>query len=833
MPHEAPWNRLTSPTLVGFTAMILVFSALTFVGVAIFSVAAAQFTIKPIWGVVLAILILAGPRNHVQIYLATCVASLAVRLAVGSPLVDSVIATAGGVGSVWAIHSLQPRIMGRKINFRDWLQLIEFFAITLYGTLAIGSAYAGALSHIYHRDFLQVLQVSALPTLLSFVIFTPLLVLITTIQLETVRRMKYRLVVSAVALLAVMAFICSGSFPYYYPVPLVLLVITLACDIEGTLVGLVIVVLALTLATLSGYGPTRNILPFSKQLLFDQIFLLALIFTLLPVAVALSERRKLHRDLLAALRHKDTLVAEQRLLYSASVLLRDGSYSESALNELVALLPQGWLFKECCQARISYRDFEVTTPDWRETPWRQSAVFTTRRGKGVIEVAYLEERPAAIEGPFLAEERAMLNALSELLVSYLEHEELVLERRALEEQLRQAQRKEAMGALAGGIAHDFNNLLGAIQGFSSLIHDELEQGSQAQRFAERISAACDRGKEIVMQILTFAREGVQQQRPVELCAFVRECEPLLSRAIAQGPALTFSYPTRDILIRGNSGQLIQLLTNLCVNASAACNQKQGNIHVQIDLPASSEILRIADLPHDLGRHRIGFLDKAASYVRFRVTDNGAGIAPDVLQRIFDPFFTTKGRQQGSGLGLSVCHGIVESHNSFCLVETELGKGTCFSVFLPIIGEAQAATPPAPSASPSVRGSEHVMLVEDEVDVRDVMTIGLQRLGYKVSAFNDPADALAAFQEEPAAWDIVIADHIMPKMYGLELLERLKAINPDIPTILCSGHTERDVAPVSKAVGFCLSKPVSFPELNQCMRALLATHAANSPPFEVA
>jgi signal transduction histidine kinase/CheY-like chemotaxis protein len=820
MPDHAPWNRLTSPTVVRFAAMLLGFSALTYVGVAIFWVAGAQFTIKPIWGVVLAILLMAGPRSHGPIYLATCIASLAVRLATGSPLVDSVIATAGGIGSVWAIQSLQRRIQGPNINFRDWLELIEFFAITLYGTLAVGMAYAGSLSIIYHRDFLQILEVSALPTLLSFVIFTPLLVLTTTIQLAALRRIKYRLAVSAVASLAVMAFICSGAFPYYYPVPLILLVVTLACDIEGTLVGLLITVAALTFATLSGYGPTRNILPFPKQLLFDQIFLLALIFTLLPVAVAISERRRLHRDLLAALRHKETLVAEQRLLYSASELLRDRSYDESVLKELVALIPQGWQFSECCQARISYRDVHVATADWHETPWLLSVSFATRRGSGIIEIGYLEKRPEAVEGPFLAEERSMLNALSEMLVSYLEHEEIELERSALEEQLRQAQRKEAMGTLAGGIAHDFNNILAAIQGFSGLLHDDLEPGSQSRNFSERILTACDRGKEIVAQILTFARDGVQQQRPVALCAFIRECEPLLSKAIVQGPVLTFSYAKNDVLVKGNSGQLLQLVSNLCVNASATCDQGRGSIHVNVDLPSSGEIAQIAKLPQDLGRHCIGIAYKSTSYVRVRVADDGAGIAPDVLPRIFDPFFTTKGRQHGSGLGLSVCHGIIESHEGFCLVETELGKGTCFSVFFPVIGEARRIMPEEPIVSSVDRGVERVMLVDDEQDVRDVMTVALQRLGYKVSAFDDPTDALVAFQKEPEAWDIVISDLIMPKMYGSELLERMKSINPDIPTILCSGYAEHSSAPISSSIGVHLSKPVSFPELNRCVRALL-------------
>ena len=822
MQQETLWTKLTGPTPLGFTLMTFFFSALTFVGVKIFYIASDQFTIKPILGVVLAILILSRPRNAWLIYLAACVASLAVRMGAGIPFFNNVMATISGIGTVWGIHSLQRRILGPNVNFRDWLQLTEFFAITLCVTCAVGVAYAQIVSAVDRRDFLQFLQISALPNLLSFVIFTPLLVLTTTVRSENLRRIKYRLMVSAAASVAVMVFICSGSFPYYYPVPLVLLVIALACEIEGALVGLLIVVAGLTLATLSGLGPTRNVMPLSMQLLFDQIFLLALIFTLLPVAAAISERRRLHGDLLISLRHGETLVAQQRLLYSASVLLRGGAYNETVLKELVEILPQGWLFKECCQARICYRDFEVTTAGWRATAWRQSTAFSTRRGGGIIEVAYLDPRPQAFEGPFLAEERAMLDALSEMLVSYLEHDEMEMERHALEEQLRQAQRKEAMGTLAGGIAHDFNNLLAAIQGYSGLLGDELEPGSEPRYFADRILAVCERGKEIVNQILTFARGGFQQRRPVELCAFVRECESLLAQAILRGPRLTFSYAAQNVLIQANTGQLLQLVSNLCVNASAAFEKGGGDIRVRIDLPASGEIMRIASLPQDEGRLRIGIVDKTAPYVRLRIADNGIGIAPDVLQRIFDPFFTTKGRQHGSGLGLSVCHGIIESHEAFCVVETELRKGTDFSVFFPIIGKSQAALRSGPDVAQASRGAERVMLVDDELDITDFMTIALQRLGYTVSAFNDPLEALAAFREDPGTWDIVIADRIMPNMYGLELLEALRAIRPDIPTILCSGHAEREDAATSKAVDYYLAKPVAALDLSQGMRALLGS-----------
>ena len=283
----------------------------------------------------------------------------------------------------------------------------------------------------------------------------------------------------------------------------------------------------------------------------------------------------------------------------------------------------------------------------------------------------------------------------------VEREKNELERRALEEQLQQAQKREVMGTLAGGIAHDFNNLLAAIQNFASLIESDKASGAEAKQFAGRILAGCGRGRDIVAQILTFARTGVQQQEAVDLAAFLAETEPLLAQTVASGAWLALAAPPFGLWVEGNPGQLLQLITNLCVNAGEAMREEGGVIRVGLSACSPEEAARLAHKTISPSTHRIGVADPSLPYVLLTVADTGQGMSLQVLRRVFDPFFTTKGRHDGSGLGLSVCQGIIEGHGGFCVVESAPGKGTVFSVLLPAVPEKRAD--PASAADPGPAG----------------------------------------------------------------------------------------------------------------------------------
>jgi signal transduction histidine kinase len=466
----------------------------------------------------------------------------------------------------------------------------------------------------------------------------------------------------------------------------------------------------------------------------------------------------------------------------------------------------------------------------------------TRNAKGKMryrvvrpdgELRYIEGTGAAVAGEdgTIVSHVGTVTDVTERRRRERDREKNERERRALEEQLLQAQKREVMGTLAGGIAHDFNNLLAAIQNFAALIESDGASSQESRQFAGRILAGCGRGKDIVAQILTFARTSGQRQEVLDLAQFLGESEPLLSPAVARGARLSLPARSAPLWVRGNPGQLLQLIANLCVNAGEALTEKMaeksdetrgetgGEIAVTLITASRAQIQRLAEAAPSLHAHSIGQVNPSLSYALLCVRDDGPGMTTDVLKRVFDPFFTTKGRQYGSGLGLSVCQGIVESHRGFCLVESAPGKGTRFSVLLPL-EDAPAILPEPQGAGPITLGFERILVVDDDPDVLDSMALGLKRLGYKVIGFTDPSLALKTALANPGSFDLVIADRIMPGLYGPDLLEKIRRADPQIRTILCSGHAEESDDGPQPAVDLILAKPLSAQELTAAVRDLL-------------
>jgi PAS domain S-box-containing protein len=435
------------------------------------------------------------------------------------------------------------------------------------------------------------------------------------------------------------------------------------------------------------------------------------------------------------------------------------------------------------------------------------------------EIRHIEGTGAAVtdEGGRVVSHVGTVMDITERKRREAEKEKSELERRALEQQLLEAQKREVMGTLAGGIAHDFNNLLAAIQNFAALIEDDAASSRESRQYAARILAGCGRGKDIVAQILTFARAGVQRQEILDLAQFLDENEALLSPVIANGARLSLPVAARPAWVKGNPGQLLQLIANLCVNAGEALGSNGGEIGVSLIAASPAQVARLTDAAPSPHIHRIGSVETSRPYVLLCVKDDGPGMTPEVLRRVFDPFFTTKGRQYGSGLGLSVCQGIIESHHGFCMVESAPGKGTRFSVLLPLEQAAPASAPDTGPGKPR-GGSERILVVDDDQDVLDSMSVGLRRLGYAVRSFTDPLAAAAAVEDAPGAFDLAIADRIMPGLYGPELLERIRRAAPAIRTILCSGYAE--AGDPAHGADLFLSKPVSIAEVTAAVRALL-------------
>jgi PAS domain S-box-containing protein len=344
----------------------------------------------------------------------------------------------------------------------------------------------------------------------------------------------------------------------------------------------------------------------------------------------------------------------------------------------------------------------------------------------------------------------------------------------LEKQLRQAQKMEALGTLAGGIAHDFNNILGAILSCAEFALDEAPEGSAAREDLERVLKAGNRGKLLIKQILTFSRHSEQERSPVHIEPLVKEFLKFLRASLPANIEIRQEISIGSAMVLGDPTQIIQVVMNLCTNAAHAMREKGGVLQVSLSRVGIDPSK--AELP--------GSVDERYG-VKLAVSDTGHGMDKNTLERIFDPFFTTKKRGEGSGLGLSVAHGIVMSHGGEITVSSEPGKGTTFEVFLPGT-ETSADFAVAPKRCPAHMGTERIMFVDDEEDLVYAGEKMLKRLGYQAEVFRDSLQALEAFRARPQQFDLIITDQSMPRMTGLELAREVLRIRPELPIVLCTG-----------------------------------------------
>jgi len=327
---------------------------------------------------------------------------------------------------------------------------------------------------------------------------------------------------------------------------------------------------------------------------------------------------------------------------------------------------------------------------------------------------------------------------------------------ALQRQLRQSQKMEALGTLAGGIAHDFNNVLGAIIVNTELALMDLEASHPARSPLPLVLQAANRGKDLVKQIITFSRQKTWDRKPLEIAPVVREAAKFMRSTLAKDVAIHVTIAPDCGSVMGDPSQIHQIVVNLCQNAALAMGEKGGILDVKLDQAHidSAMIERHPDL-------------KAGRYARLTVADNGCGIAKADLERIFEPFFTTRGPGGGTGLGLAVVHSIVKGYNGAITVYSEPGKGSVFNLYIPKLENENVPAKVSRAARP-VKGQGNILLVEDEAAQRESLALSLGRLGYKV----------------------VITDQTMPRMSGLELAAEIVKVRPDLPIILCTGFSEK-------------------------------------------
>ncbi len=377
----------------------------------------------------------------------------------------------------------------------------------------------------------------------------------------------------------------------------------------------------------------------------------------------------------------------------------------------------------------------------------------------------------------------------------------------LESQLRQAKKMEAIGTLAGGIAHDFNNILSSIIGFTELCLDDAPKGSLLRDNLNEIFTGGKRAKELVKQILTFARQADDQASPIQVGAIAKETIKFLRSSIPRTIQIVADIQS-DALIMGNATQVQQVIMNLFANAADAM-EEGGVLKVSLNDVVFSDILQLPAQDMHLGR-----------YLKLVVQDSGAGIPPNVLPSIFDPYFTTKAVGKGTGMGLAVVHGIVESYGGRIVVESAPGMGTTFTLFLPATARQAAAQEVEIDYLPG--GRERILFVDDEAAITAMGCQLLERLGYAVVAQTSSLEALALFREKAEDFDLVITDVTMPNLPGDKLVQELRAIRPDIPIILCTGYSARvseDNAAALGAQGFAY-KPIVRADIARLVRNVL-------------
>ncbi|HKD54954.1 MAG TPA: ATP-binding protein [Steroidobacteraceae bacterium] len=375
-------------------------------------------------------------------------------------------------------------------------------------------------------------------------------------------------------------------------------------------------------------------------------------------------------------------------------------------------------------------------------------------------------------------------------------------------QLHQSQKLEALGTLAGGIAHDFNNVLGAVLGYGELALQHTAPGSAPRRYIDNIIVAANRARELVARILAFSRPGVGSTRPVSLQRIIDEVQSLTAASLPPGVALEVSLAAAPLATAGDAAQLHQMLANLVTNAVQAVSAG-GRVTVRA---VAAEVNEARDCT--VGRLRAG------RYARIDIIDSGPGMSAAQVGRIFDPFFTTKPVGAGTGLGLSLVHGIVLDHGAALEVDSRPGSGTTFSVYLPL-SDGEPVEEAAPRSAPPGNG-ETILVVDDEESLVRLTEEVLASLGYEPVGCIGAHEALRVFRADPARFAAVLTDAIMPDMSGLELLAELRRLRPGLPAVLVSGYGGPDLKAAAQAAGaqLVLTKPLAAADLAQSLAAAL-------------
>lgn len=462
----------------------------------------------------------------------------------------------------------------------------------------------------------------------------------------------------------------------------------------------------------------------------------------------------------------------------------------------------GWNLKERLGKKM---DLFVPEEAWRETKMMIEKVLAGERFSGIETQRFNKNGeivPVNISGAIYKDQNG------KPIGSVINLRDIT-EQKELEARLQQAQKMESIGTLAGGIAHDFNNILAIIIGNTELALDDIPERERARFNLDEIRTAALRAKDVVIQLLSFARKTKLEQKAIKLIPVVKDSIKLLRATIPVSIDIRQNMTASSDTIFADPTQIHQIIINLCTNASHAMQETGGILGIKVKNVFFKEQ---SDAPHpDL---------LSGSYVKLTVSDTGQGIHPEVKDRIFDPYFTTKEVGKGTGMGLSVVHGIVNNYGGTISVESEVGEGTTFYVYFPVAEEE--AMIETETIEKVAKGNERILFVDDDNSLIYVCRYRLERLGYKVETKTNPVEALEFFRSNPDEFDLIITDMTMPQMTGDHLVKEILRIRPDTPIILCTGFSEKIDEEKAKRIGVSeyIEKPIDKRDFAIKIRSVL-------------
>ncbi len=524
---------------------------------------------------------------------------------------------------------------------------------------------------------------------------------------------------------------------------------------------------------------------------------------------ALNERRRALQESATALqqRNEELRLSENRLatIINSSldaIICVDNDLLIRVFNPAAAILFQ-------CPA-----DQALHTPLERFLPEITSAMATMQVVKhamlGEVVGQTFDGKALALEASVTSEHHPQGNITTIFARDLTAKKQVEAHRNILETQLRESQKMQAIGTMAGGIAHDFNNIISAILGNVTLAQQDTPVDAPALISLMEIDRAARRARDLVRQILTFSRNEVPKRSPIQIADVVEETARLLKVTLPPAVALVIHLKPTPLVL-ADATQIEQAVLNLCTNAIHACGTHKGTVSVLLDAchPPAHECERLGISP--------------GSYVTVSVHDTGSGMSAQRLERIFEPFFTTKPVGQGTGLGLSVVHGIMQSHQGCVSVTSTPDVGSQFTLYFPVTYLQLPQTPPAAAETNALSGrGKHVLYVDDDSALVFLVERSLKRKGYTVSTFTDPHLAATALQDRAQDFDLLVTDYNMPGYSGVELLRMARIARPDLPVALASGYITQEIEDSALAEGAraLIHKPNDIEELCATVQRLL-------------